>query len=66
MYQHSCQRVQRHRALAMHARAHVAVGMQAGVSVRPPQVLAFDFDALTLRLGGWKTSFPLKAKLDPR
>ncbi|EFN55176.1 hypothetical protein CHLNCDRAFT_134317 [Chlorella variabilis] len=28
------------------------------------KVLAFDFDTLNLRLGGWTPSFPLKAKLD--
>ena len=30
------------------------------------KILAFDFDTLTLRLGGWNTQFPLKGKVDPR
>lgn len=28
-------------------------------------MLAFDFDRLNLRLGGWQTGFPLKGKQDP-
>lgn len=34
----------------------------------PPslQILAFDFDTLKLRLGGWTPSFGLKAKIEPR
>jgi hypothetical protein len=30
------------------------------------KILAFDFDNLKLRLGGWTGNFSLKAKRDPR
>ena len=31
-----------------------------------PQILAFNIDTLNLRIGGWKTSFPLKTRRQGR
>lgn len=48
----------------------IFLGRLAALTFKGPyrlegKVLAFDFDTLTLRLGGWKTAIPLKGKLDP-
>ncbi|KAL4428255.1 hypothetical protein ABPG75_002344 [Micractinium tetrahymenae] len=48
----------------------IFLGRLAALTFKGPyrlegKVLAFDFDTLTLRLGGWTAALPLKAKLDP-